>query len=294
MHQQPHFTQGDSVTPDSSLIFNKTSPPSPPIITQPILHSDSTATVPASEIPAVPVRSPSDVESSAPATTATSATSTTATGNPPKFDLESRQLTAFQRAKLAGLSANWERYNQLHAEVWAMAKSKVSSDLWHIVDGHADRTLEIVQQRYSAAIKRVITGTSAAFPHSEIRPEWEFPDETTTIEHQALDLWERSSEANPVEVDSSSGSEAEAQEPLAGKKRVRIMLSPKQRQRLTAWFMKHVQDPYPTTAKKVKLANELKVDPKQVNTWFVNHRQRYKKKHQSPVAHILFANQGFC
>merc|ERR1712137_1209680 len=58
----------------------------------------------------------------------------------------------------------------------------------------------------------------------------------------------------------------------------RHFLSQKARNILTKWFELHLDEPYPTEAEKKSLAEQCDISLLQVNYWFGNKRNRYKKK----------------
>jgi len=58
----------------------------------------------------------------------------------------------------------------------------------------------------------------------------------------------------------------------------RHFLSQKARNILTKWFEQHLDEPYPTEAEKKSLAEQCDISLLQVNYWFGNKRNRYKKK----------------
>lgn len=53
----------------------------------------------------------------------------------------------------------------------------------------------------------------------------------------------------------------------------------KARNILNEWFEDHLADPYPSEAEKKDLADECNITLLQVNYWFGNKRNRYKKKY---------------
>jgi len=47
---------------------------------------------------------------------------------------------------------------------------------------------------------------------------------------------------------------------------------------LWGWFYKNLENPYPTEEEKKRLAFMCDLTMKQINTWFANHRERFKQK----------------
>jgi len=73
----------------------------------------------------------------------------------------------------------------------------------------------------------------------------------------------------------------------SGNQRKRFFLTDKAREILSCWFENHLSDPYPSEEEKKELAASCGITVLQVNYWFGNKRNRYKKryglgKHKKP------------